>query len=168
MSRLPRLHASPDHNRSLSSKLSQNNFNFPSMSRKRSLQEDQEETDQPRKLPAIGAVRPTHGQPLRELRGKSNGIGIGPPPLTKPRATELSKPASRMTRATSAPPKSSRWLLICNTSIARVRTTLLHNATLDGPHLMPRYSIQAPPAPVIHATVSAVACNMCHPKKRIG
>jgi kinesin family member C1 len=68
--------------------------------------EELEFTDQPRKLPAIGAIRPVHGQPLREIRTKGNGIG--PPPLTKPRAPELTKSttASMMSRATSAPPKS--------------------------------------------------------------
>jgi hypothetical protein len=35
----------------------------------------------------------SHDQPLCELQGKRNGvgIGIGPPLLTKPQATELSK-----------------------------------------------------------------------------
>ena len=114
MSRLPRLHSSPD-NRPNSSKLSQNHFSFPSMPSNPTLKrksrdgydDELESTDEPRKLPAIGAVRPTHGQPLRELRSKGNGIG--PPPLTKPRAPELSKSttASRMARATSAPPKTT-------------------------------------------------------------
>lgn len=115
MSRLPRLHSSPDRTQPSKPIQNQNNFNFPTMAsssvlKRKASQDDNDEfesTDQPRKLPAIGVIRPAHGQPLREIRTKSNGIG--PPPLTKPRAPELSKTTtvSRMARATSAPPKST-------------------------------------------------------------
>ena len=109
MSRLPRLHSSPDRG----NKQNQNDCHFPTMStsnlKRKADDDDDELTDQPRKLPAIG----TNKLPLREIRTRANGtgagIGIGPPPLTKPRAPELSKSTtlSRMARATSAPPKSS-------------------------------------------------------------
>lgn len=66
-----------------------------------------EATDQPRKLPAIGTARP-----LREIRTRTNSVsklGVGPPPLTKPRAPAAARPtlSSRVSRATSAPPKST-------------------------------------------------------------
>lgn len=129
MSRLPRLHSSPD--RYTTTKVNQNIPTMPSsitanLKRKAAgyidtddgednVNDQLEATDQPRKLPAIGANRPTAGlrnQPLRELRTKTNqvGLGVGPPPLTKPRAPQLSKSStatSRMARATSAPPKST-------------------------------------------------------------
>ncbi len=77
-----------------------------SLKRKAAADED-EATDQPRKLIAIGPQR--RGQPLQPSRtainvNNSRSIGNGPPPLTKPQAPNFT--ASRGTRATSAPPKS--------------------------------------------------------------
>ncbi|THH17845.1 hypothetical protein EW146_g3050 [Bondarzewia mesenterica] len=114
-SRLPRLQpsSSPDHqptqlptpampasfSNSLSSMVS---------TRKRKAVDD-DTANQPRKLPAIaedGAQRPI--KPLRQNRTAintaSSKLGLGPPPLTKPRAPAFS--GARMTRAVSAPPKS--------------------------------------------------------------
>ena len=72
----------------------------------------------PSKLPTIAEAG--SGRPMRPLTqnltvmngGATRGLGIGPPPLTKPRPPALSGPpptsiTTRPTRATSAPPKSS-------------------------------------------------------------
>ncbi|TFY71283.1 hypothetical protein EVG20_g1728 [Dentipellis fragilis] len=85
---------------------------------------DSDEDTAPRKLHAIaenGAQRPT--QPLRNNRSATNvpstKIGLGPAPLTKPRAPTLSGPPSRTTRATSAPPKPAPRLPSTRTTLTR-------------------------------------------------
>ncbi|RDB15928.1 Kinesin-like protein klpA [Hypsizygus marmoreus] len=93
MSRLPRLHSSPDRTYTTSG---------PSMSMlKRKATDDDEALDQPRKLPAIGASRPTRAlQPSRTASNLAKAGPSLPKPLTKPQAPSL----TRSTRGTSAPP----------------------------------------------------------------
>ena len=135
MSRLPRIHSPPD-----SSKHNQNApvmpTNLTSMKRKAGYDADFEALDQPRKLPTIGAVRPTPGQPLRELHGKMSNsayiassisgplnMGAGPTPLTKPKAPEFTT-TSRTARSTSAPPRSIITRSVSGSSIvARAAAT---------------------------------------------
>ena len=68
------------------------------------MEEDEEGSDQPRKLPVIGARRPD--RPLQPSRTATNIISSRganlPKPLTKPRAPAL----THSTRGTSAPPTS--------------------------------------------------------------
>jgi kinesin family protein C1 len=79
--------------------------------------DDDHETTQPSKLPTISEAGT--GRPSRPLGPNISAVnadgtrklGIGPPPLTKPRPPALSGPppttiTTRPTRATSAPPKS--------------------------------------------------------------
>lgn len=79
--------------------------------------DDDHETTQPSKLPTIseaGTGRPSRPLGPNISAVNANGtrkLGIGPPPLTKPRPPVLSGPppttiTTRPTRATSAPPKS--------------------------------------------------------------
>ena len=79
--------------------------------------DDDYESTHPSKLPTIaeaGTGRPTRplGQNISATNtGSTRRLGLGPPPLTKPRAPALSGPppttvTTRPTRATSAPPKS--------------------------------------------------------------
>jgi kinesin family member C1 len=79
--------------------------------------DDDHESTQPSKLPTIAEVgtgRPTRplGQNISAVNASgARRLGIGPPPLTKPRPPALSGPppttiTTRPTRATSAPPKS--------------------------------------------------------------
>ena len=76
------------------------------LKRKAIIEEDEEASDQPRKLPAIGASRP--GKPLQPSRTATNvnssRAAIHPKPLTKPRAPNL----TQSTRGTSAPPTSHK------------------------------------------------------------
>ncbi|KAG6807286.1 hypothetical protein H0H93_001768, partial [Arthromyces matolae] len=95
MSRLPRLHSSPPRA-------------MPTLKRKTFDDDDEDEAlDQPRKLPAIGASRPTRTlQPSRtapNLTKIAGGPSI-PKPLTKPKAPTLTKPST--SRGTSAPPST--------------------------------------------------------------
>ncbi|KAF7968207.1 hypothetical protein HWV62_31635 [Athelia sp. TMB] len=124
MSRLPRLHSSP------LSKSSENNIPGmppgPTLKRKaaQDIDDELEATDQPRKLPAIGNTRPIAGQPLREIRTRTNSVsklGVGPPPLTKPRAPAAGRPtiSSKFARATSAPPKSNVTVRSVSATLAR-------------------------------------------------
>lgn len=82
------------------------------------LSDDDHEPYQPSKLPTIAEA--VTGRPTRPLRqniaavnvGNTRNLGIGPPPLTKPRPPALSGPppttiTTRPTRAASAPPKSA-------------------------------------------------------------
>ena len=81
--------------------------------------DDDYESTHPSKLPTIaeaGTGRPTRplGQNISATNtGSTRRLGLGPPPLTKPRAPALSGPPpttitmTRPTRATSAPPKSA-------------------------------------------------------------
>jgi kinesin family member C1 len=76
------------------------------LKRKAIIEEDEEASDQPRKLPAIDASRP--GRPLQPSRTATNltssrGV-ILPKPLTKPRAPTL----TQSTRGASAPPTSNK------------------------------------------------------------
>jgi len=79
--------------------------------------DDDHESTQPSKLPTIAEVgtgRPTRplGQNISAVNASgTRRLGIGPPPLTKPRPPALSGPppttiTTRPTRATSAPPKA--------------------------------------------------------------
>ena len=79
--------------------------------------DDHYESTHPSKLPTIaeaGSGRPTRplGQNISATNtGSSRRLGLGPPPLTKPRPPALSGPppttiTTRPTRSTSAPPKS--------------------------------------------------------------
>ncbi|KAF5386125.1 hypothetical protein D9615_002176 [Tricholomella constricta] len=91
ISRLPRLHSSPLQ---------------PSMStlKRKAAEEEDEALDQPRKLPAIGASRPTRTlQPSRTAPNLTKSGPSLPKPLTKPRAPTLTRST---TRGTSAPPAS--------------------------------------------------------------
>ncbi|TFK92597.1 kinesin-domain-containing protein [Polyporus arcularius HHB13444] len=80
---------------------------------KRKAQENIGADLQPRKLAAI--AEGGTNQPLRPSKvapnGNVNRLGKGPPPLTKPRAPALSSSTTtgprRITRATSAPPKTA-------------------------------------------------------------
>ncbi|KAI9464802.1 kinesin-domain-containing protein [Russula earlei] len=79
--------------------------------------DDDQELIQPSKLPTIAEAGT--GRPIRPLgqnisatnASSTRRLGIGPPPLTKPRPPALSGPppsiTTRAPRATSAPPKSS-------------------------------------------------------------
>src|SRR6266576_3345613 len=80
--------------------------------------DDDYESTYPSKLPTIaeaGTGRPTRplGQNMSAMNTASTRrLGLGPPPLTKPRPPALSGPppttiTTRPTRATSAPPKSA-------------------------------------------------------------
>ena len=80
--------------------------------------DDDYESTHPSKLPTIaeaGTGRPTRplGQNISATNtGSTRGLGLGPPPLTKPRPPVLSGPppttiTTRPTRATSAPPRSA-------------------------------------------------------------
>jgi kinesin family protein C1 len=80
--------------------------------------DDDYESTHPSKLPTIaeaGTGRPTRplGQNISATNtGSTRRLGLGPPPLTKPRPPALSGPppttiTTRPTRATSAPPKSA-------------------------------------------------------------
>ncbi|KAG5640607.1 hypothetical protein DXG03_007947 [Asterophora parasitica] len=76
---------------------------MPTLKRKVSEEED-EALDQPRKLPAIGASRPTRTlQPSRTAPNLTKAGPSIPKPLTKPRAPTLTRST---TRGTSAPPTS--------------------------------------------------------------
>ena len=79
--------------------------------------DDDHESTHPSKLPTIAEVGT--GRPTRPLGQNTSAVnasgtrrlGVGPPPLTKPRPPALSGPppttiTTRPTRATSAPPKS--------------------------------------------------------------
>lgn len=108
MSRLPRLRSSsPDRNYTASdSGPSLPSRTTNNLKRKAIIEEDEEASDQPRKLPAIGASRP--GRPLQPSKTATNfttsrGANL-PKPLTKPRAPTL----TQSTRGTSAPPTSSK------------------------------------------------------------
>ncbi|KAG6830234.1 hypothetical protein H0H87_008791 [Tephrocybe sp. NHM501043] len=75
----------------------------PTLKRKAVAEEEDEALDQPRKLPAIGASRPTRTlQPSRTTPNLAKAGPSLPKPLTKPRAPTLTRPA----RGTSAPPAS--------------------------------------------------------------
>ena len=80
--------------------------------------DDDYESTHPSKLPTIaeaGTGRPTRplGQNISATNtGSTRGLGLGPPPLTRPRPPALSGSlpttiTTRPTRATSAPPKSA-------------------------------------------------------------
>jgi kinesin family member C1 len=80
--------------------------------------DDDHESTHPSKLPTIaeaGTGRPTRplGQNISATNtGSTRRLGLGPPPLTKPRPPALSGPppttiTTRPARATSAPPKSA-------------------------------------------------------------
>ncbi|KAH9000134.1 kinesin-domain-containing protein [Lactarius akahatsu] len=104
--------------------------------------DDEHDSAQPSKLPTIaeaGSGRPT--RPLRQNTaamnvGATRGLGIGPPPLTKPCPPALSGPpptsiTTRPTRATSAPPKSAAPRHVSQPMAApRAAGT----RTLSGPH----------------------------------
>jgi kinesin family member C1 len=105
------------------------------------LSDDDHEFKQPSKLPTIAETGT--GRPIRPLTqnvtavnvGNTRNLGIGPPPLTKPRPPALSGPppttiTTRPTRATSAPPKSAAPRYISQ-PIAVPRATGLR--TLSGP-----------------------------------
>ncbi|KAG6915058.1 hypothetical protein DXG01_013665 [Tephrocybe rancida] len=93
MSRLPRLHSSP----------LRAGPSMPTLKRKADDEDADEALDQPRKLPAIGASRPTRTlQPSRTTPNLTKSGPSLPKPLTKPRAPTLTK----STRGTSAPPAS--------------------------------------------------------------
>ena len=89
-----------------------------SLKRKLTTGTDDYESTHPSKLPTIaeaGTGRPTRplGQNISATNtGSTRGLGLGPPPLTRPRPPALSGPppttiTMRPTRATSAPPKSA-------------------------------------------------------------
>jgi kinesin family protein C1 len=100
MSRLPRLHSSPD--RIIAGPYIQ------SLKRKSIEEEEDEALDQPRKLPAIGIggpIRPNRAlKPSRTTPNLSKLAPVLPKPLTKPRAPPLT--LSTTVRGTSAPPQS--------------------------------------------------------------
>ncbi|KAF8185960.1 kinesin-domain-containing protein [Pholiota molesta] len=110
MSRLPRLRSSsPDRNHTTSDagpSLPSRTATHTSLKRKAILEEDEEALDQPRKLPAIGTMRPA--RPLQPSRTAANVTttrgAVAPKPLTRPRAPTL----TQSTRGTSAPPTSSK------------------------------------------------------------
>src|SRR5579863_6127895 len=88
-----------------------------SLKRKFLIDDDDHESTQPSKLPSIAEVgtgRPTRplGQNISAVNvSGTRRLGIGPPPLTRPRPPALSGPppttiTTRPTRATSAPPRS--------------------------------------------------------------
>lgn len=102
--------------------------------------EDDHESTQPSKLPTIAEVGT--GRPTRPLGQNTSAVnasgtrrlGIGPPPLTKPRPPALSGPppttiTTRPTRATSAPPKSVAPRFVSQ-PVAQPRPTV---RTVSGP-----------------------------------
>lgn len=106
--------------------------------------DDDHETTQPSKLPTIseaGTGRPTRPLGPNVSAVNANGtrkLGIGPPPLTKPRPPALSGPppttiTTRPTRATSAPPKSGAPRHVSQPQPAALpRPTGIR--TVSGPH----------------------------------
>src|ERR1700720_4792563 len=115
MSRLPRLHSDQNDNATMQS-------NKTALQKRKATYTINEEDEHPLKFPAVGAIRPIHGQPLREIR--KNVVPQQLPSLTIPKPPELTKSttASRMARATSAPPKSSSIRSV-SASRARPMTT---------------------------------------------
>ncbi|KAF4593210.1 kinesin-like nuclear fusion protein [Pleurotus pulmonarius] len=104
MSRLPRLHSSPDRPIAGPSMVS----TMTSLKRKATADDDEEALDQPKKLPAIG--RGHQSRPLQPTRNATNLTtsrlnGTASRPLTRPQPPNLT--TSRTTRGTSAPPTSS-------------------------------------------------------------
>ena len=108
MSRLPRIRSSsPDRNYTASDagpSLPSGTTN--SLKRKAIIEEDEEASDQPRKLPAVGGSR--LGKPLQPSRTATNVTSLRganlPKPLTQPRAPAL----TQSTRGASAPPISNK------------------------------------------------------------
>ena len=103
MSRLPRLHSSPDRIVAVAGPSM-----APNLKRKVAHDEEYESADQPRKLPAIGLNKPS--APLRPSKtalnlSSSQSSGKALPSLTKPQGPALN--TSIRSRSTSAPPKSS-------------------------------------------------------------
>ena len=130
MSKLPRLRSSsPDRNYMADAGPSLPSRTNNNLKRKAIIEEEDEEaSDQPRKLPAIGASRP--GRPLQPSRTAINittsrGPNL-PKPLTKPRAPAL----TQSTRGASAPPTSSKSLSKPSTA---TRTTTGRSASGSGP-----------------------------------
>ena len=91
---------------------------LPQSLKRKTVSDDEYDPGHPSKLPTIAEAG--SGRPMRPLTqnlsvmnvGATRGLGIGPPPLTKPRPPALSGPpptsiTTRPMRATSAPPKSS-------------------------------------------------------------
>ncbi|KAH9975749.1 P-loop containing nucleoside triphosphate hydrolase protein [Lactifluus volemus] len=109
--------------------------------KRKHLSDDDHELKHPSKLPTIAEAGT--GRPIRPLTqnvtavnvGNIRNLGVGPPPLTKPRPPALSGPppttiTTRPARATSAPPKSAAPRYISQ-PIAVPRATGLR--TLSGP-----------------------------------
>ncbi|KAH9004537.1 kinesin-domain-containing protein [Lactarius hatsudake] len=111
--------------------------------------DDEHDSAHPSKLPTIaeaGSERPT--RPLRPNTaainiGATRGLGIGPPPLTKPCPPALSGPpptsiTTRPTRATSAPPKSAAPRHVSQPMAA---SRAAGTKTLSGPHKTTTFSM---------------------------
>ncbi|KAL0953348.1 hypothetical protein HGRIS_004588 [Hohenbuehelia grisea] len=110
MSRLPRLHSSPDRPFAGPSMSSITTSRPGALKRKAIAEEDDEAADEPRKLPAIGKGRPQRPlQPSRTATNLSSSRSNPPKPLTKPNPPTLTASRS-VSRGTSAPPTSSSTL----------------------------------------------------------
>jgi kinesin family protein C1 len=110
--------------------------------KRKALSDDEHDSAPPSKLPTIaeaGSGRPTRplGPNMSAVNvGATRGLGIGPPPLTKPRPPALSGPpptsiTTRPTRATSAPPKSAAPRYVSQPTAA---PRAVGARTLSGPH----------------------------------
>lgn len=122
MSRLPRFRSSSPDRVHVASDTGPS-LTISNLKRKAIAEEDEESLDQPRKLPALGATKPS--RPLQPLRTATNAATTTvnrsaalPKPLTRPRAPTL----TQSTRGTSAPPTSSKPLTRPTSSRQTTRT----------------------------------------------
>lgn len=118
MSRLPRLHTDHENLGAGTSTISLTTSGPPSSSslplmatlKRKAINSGDDDQDRPRKLPAIQESTAVSQLPLRPLKAATNlnSQSIKPAPTTlKPPATTTTGPRRVITRATSAPPKSS-------------------------------------------------------------
>lgn len=115
MSRLPRLHT--DHENvtagqsaiSLPNPASSSSLSLSTMVslKRKAVNSGDDEQDRPRKLPAIQESTTASQLPLRPLKTATNLNSHPVKPTLKPPATTTAGPRRVITRATSAPPKSS-------------------------------------------------------------
>ncbi|KAI0045820.1 kinesin-domain-containing protein [Auriscalpium vulgare] len=125
---------------------------------KRKAYNDDDNIDHPRKLPAIAEHNAS--RPLQQNRSAINvsKLGVGPPPLTKPRGPAIT--TARTTRATSAPLKpsavprpASRVALASRTGVARTTSGPLAPTVISTQF----QTLQSQVASIEHARAADVA-----------